>query len=447
MRLQPGSRVAVVGGGPAGSLFSHFLLRTLSMSGVHVSLDIFEPRLFTHSGPSGCNHCGGVVSESLVQILATEGINLPAEVVQRGIDSYQMHMDVGQVQISTPLQEKRIAAVYRGNGPRQAPPQMSVGFDRHLLEMAVAGGANWRHQLVSSVERHGGLWRIGCTEGEGGTYDLLVVASGINSALLPILAEAGIGYRPPVPLRTFIAEFHLGKSVIEAYLGSSMHVFLLDIPGLSFAALIPKGEYASLCMLGNKIDDRMIEAFLNSPEVRECFPEGRVPPNVCQCLASVNVQPAQRPYGDRFVFIGDSAVARLYKDGIGSAYRTAKAAAATCGLQGISAADFQAGYRPACRSLVRDNAIGRFIFWVCHLIQVLRFTRRGVLRMVEREQSIPGMQPRMSGILWDVFTGSAPYSSVLLRTLHPLFLGSLLWNLLVANLPGRASVSRRVRVT
>ncbi len=447
MQLKDGSRVAVVGGGPAGSLFSYFLLRTLSMSGVHVTLDIFEPRLFTHSGPSGCNHCGGVVSESLVQILAMEGINLPAEVVQRGIDSYQMHMDVGQVQISTPLMEKRIAAVYRGNGPRNAPPRMGAGFDRHLLDMAVMVGANWRHQLVSGVEKSGDGWRIGCAGGEGGTYDLLVVASGINSALLPILDEAVIGYRPPTSLRTFIAEFHMGKSVIEANLGSSMHVFLLDIPGLQFAALIPKGEYVSLCMLGDRIDDRMIETFLGSPEVRECFPKGHVPQNVCHCLASINVGPAQRPYGDRFVFIGDSAVARLYKDGIGSAYRTAKAAAATCSLQGISASAFRAGYQPTCRSLTRDNAIGRFIFAVCHLIQKLRFSRRGVLRMVEKEQSIPGKHPRMSSILWDVFTGSAPYTSVLLRTLHPAFLVSLLWNLFVANLPGAASTSREVHPT
>ncbi len=447
LRLMEGSRVAVVGGGPAGSLFSHFLLRTLSMSGIRVELDIFEPRLFSHSGPSGCNHCGGVVSESLVQILATEGVILPAEVVQRGIDSYQMHMDVGQVRISTPLQEKRIAAVYRGNGPRHAPPRMSTGFDRHLLEMAVQGGANWRHQLVTSVVREGAQWRLGCAEGEGGSYDLLVVACGINTALLQILAETGLGYRPPKPLRTFIAEFHLGRQVIESTLGTSMHVFLLDIPGLQFAALIPKGDYATLCMLGDPVDEKMIDTFLNSREVRDCFPEGRVPVNVCHCLAAINVGAAQRPYGDGFVFIGDSSVARLYKDGIGSAYRTAKAAAATAALQGISAADFRAGYQPACTALLRDNMIGRFIFMVCHLIQKLKFTRRAVLRMVEHEQSIPGRAPLMSSVLWDVFTGSAPYSSVLLRTLHPAFLGNLAWNLVVANLPGVSVSDKEVRAS
>ena len=45
----------------------------------------------------------------------------------------------------------------------------------------------------------------------------------------------------------------------------------------------------------------------------------------------------------------------------------------------------------------------------------------------------------MSSVLWDVFTGSAPYREVLLRTLHPFFLARLAWNLLAANIwiPGR----------
>jgi len=446
-KLTDGSRVAVIGGGPAGSLFSYFLLKTLGMAGTRITLDIYEPRLFSHSGPAGCNHCGGVVSESLVQLLATEGINLPPGVVQRGIDSYQMHMDVGQVRIETPLHEKRIAAVYRGNGPRHAPPAMSTGFDRHLLELAGTNGATWRQQLVTGVVRRGDQWQLECATGAGGNYDLLVIATGLNTALLPIMENSFAGYRRPRPLRTFIAEFRLGRALIEATLGTSMHVFLLDLPGLQFAALIPKGDYMTLCMLGDPVDEEMINAFLNSEEVRDCFPDRRVPDNVCQCLANINVKPAHRPYGDGIVFIGDSGVARLYKDGIGSAYRTAKAAAMTCALRGITEPDFRTGYRPALRSLERDNAIGQLIFAVCHLIQKLRFTRRAVLRMVQLEQSIEGRRPLMSSVLWDVFTGSAPYTSVLMRTLHPAFLAGLAWNLLVANLPGANRDARRVTVS
>jgi hypothetical protein len=85
----------------------------------------------------------GIISESLVQHLAAEGINLPPTVVQRGIDSYYLHMDVGSVRIETPLHEMRIAAVHRGAGPRGAKlPLRFRGFDGYLLELAEAKGAN-----------------------------------------------------------------------------------------------------------------------------------------------------------------------------------------------------------------------------------------------------------------------------------------------------------------
>jgi hypothetical protein len=48
----------------------------------------------------------------------------------------------------------------------------------------------------------------------------------------------------------------------------------------------------------------------------------------------------------------------------------------------------------------------------------------------------------MSGVLWDLFSGSASYTNVLLRTLHPAYIGSLLWNLVAGNLPGRSGRGR-----
>ena len=102
LELTDGSRVGVVGGGPAGSFFSFFLLSMAKSIGLDVAVDVYEPRLFTHRGPAGCNHCGGIVSESLVQMLAAEGINLPPTVVQQGIESYVLHTDQGDVRIQSP---------------------------------------------------------------------------------------------------------------------------------------------------------------------------------------------------------------------------------------------------------------------------------------------------------------------------------------------------------
>ena len=53
-----------------------------------------------------------------------------------------------------------------------------------------------------------------------------------------------------------------------------MHVFLLNIPGLEFAAIIPKLNCATVCLLGDDIDKDVFQAFLDSPEVRSVMPAG-----------------------------------------------------------------------------------------------------------------------------------------------------------------------------
>jgi hypothetical protein len=121
------------------------------------------------------------------------------------------------------------------------------------------------------------------------------------------------------------------------------------------------------------------------------------------------------------VFIGDCGVARFYKDGIGSAYRVAKAAATTAFFQGISAVDFDRHYWPVCRALRTDNIIARVVFAFARQIQMRRFTRRAVLRMIAREQRKESGQSLMSMVMWDMFTGGAPYQEILLRALHPAF--------------------------
>jgi flavin-dependent dehydrogenase len=117
LKLEDGSRVAVMGGGPAGSIFSYFLLDLAEKVDLKLEVDIYEPRDFSQAGPSGCNMCAGIISETLVQMLAVEGISLPPTVVQRGMDTYILHTRMGKTSLETPHLEKRIAAVFRGAGP------------------------------------------------------------------------------------------------------------------------------------------------------------------------------------------------------------------------------------------------------------------------------------------------------------------------------------------
>ena len=83
LKLNNGSRVAVIGGGPAGSFFSYFLLDMAERVDLKINVDIYEPRNFDVPGPSGCNMCGGVIYESLVQSLAVEEINLTTPAPRR----------------------------------------------------------------------------------------------------------------------------------------------------------------------------------------------------------------------------------------------------------------------------------------------------------------------------------------------------------------------------
>jgi hypothetical protein len=106
---------------------------------------------------------------------------------------------------------------------------------------------------------------------------------------------------------------------------------------------------------------------------------------------------------------------------IGAAYRTAKAAATTAIFEDVAASDFQKQYAPPLRNIVTDNAFGRVVFMVTRVIQKMPVLRRGVLRMIAREQRAANRAWRTSTVLWDTFTGSAPYREVFLRTLHPGF--------------------------
>lgn len=440
--LQDGSRIAVIGAGPAGSMFSYFLLNMAEVVGPDVSVDIFEPRHFCHRGPAGCNHCGGIVSESLVQRLATEGIMLPDGVVQRGIESYTLHMDVGDVEIATPLMEKRIAAIYRGNGPLDSEPLDTQSFDGYLLELAQQKGAKLVRRLVTNISREEAIVRVHCADQYSDDYDLVVVATGVNSRFMESLENRTEGLRRPGRTKTFICEFRLGGKVIRESFGPSMHVFYLDIPRLKFAALIPKGDYVTLCLLGTDIDDELMEQFFNSPEVKNCFPGGMIPNHACHCYPRINIKAAKPGYADRVVMIGDSGTTRLFKDGIGAAYRTAKAAAKTALFHGVSAEDFKNHYAPVCRAIDFDNQVGRVVFGFGTLVQRARFARRGVLRMTANEQKQTARPRRMSSVLWDLFTGSAPYTDVFWRTLHPAYIVRLLWNLVAGNMPGSAARNR-----
>jgi len=174
--------------------------------------------------------------------------------------------------------------------------------------------------------------------------------------------------------------------------------------------------------MGENINKELVSSFMNAPEVRRCFPPDweMEKSKSCQCFPKINTQSALQPFADRVVLVGDCATTRLFKDGIGAAFFTAKAAASTAVLEGVSAEDFKQFYWPACKRISRDNALGKMIFAVTGLIKKIPIAKRALTRLVAEEQHKPGDKRYMSGILWDTFTGSSPYQDIFVRMLNPL---------------------------
>ncbi len=437
--LRDGSAIAVIGGGPAGSFFSYYALEYARRFDLDIRLDIYEAKDFTKIGSSGCNHCGGIISESLVQQLATDGVVIPSDIIQRGINTYTMHTEQGTRVIHTPTDEHRIASVFRGCGPKGCLDKSQRGFDNYLLNLCEKSGARIIRKKVTSLERLEDGIRVGCTKSEPEEYDLVVGAVGLSTKTLDLFQEVCPSYTQPGITRTYISEFFMKPSDIDESFGSSMHVFLLDLPQITFGALIPKENYVTLVLLGEDIDKDIVENFINSEQVRSCFPKDfpveRAMP--CKCYPFINVKQGNHAYADRVVLIGDSASSKLYKNGIGAAFVTGKAAASTAVFEGISEAHFEKYYAPVCKGLDRDNKAGKFIFWVTRLIQKSPVLKRGVLEQVRREQGKPGSSQDLSAALWDTFTGSAGYVDILKRFLRPTLLAGLISSLLSSNIWSR----------
>lgn len=430
--LEDGANIAVVGGGPSGSFFTYFALDFADRYGLDINIDIFEAKDFTCSGPAGCNHCGGIISESLIQTLSTEGIILPSNVIRRGIETYTMHVEQGTTIIETPLREQRIASVFRGFGPKGSEADIYESFDNFLLNLCVKKGANKIIDRVNEVSRMPDGILLKTKNSFEKKYDLVVSAVGLNKHTYELFRNVCSSFLPPKTTKTFIGEIYLDSEVIDEYFGNSMHVFLLKLPHIKFGALVPKGQYVTLVLLGSDINKSVVSGFLSSKTVRDCFPPGtdieKLMP--CHCYPSINVQGAKSAYDDRVIIIGDTASSKLYKNGIGAAYITAKAAAKTVIFEGISGREFKKHYQPVCNKLDSDNGVGKFIFFATGIIQKSAILKRGVLSMVISEQKKAGDQRRMSSVLWDTFTGSAPYKDIFVRFIHPKLLLYFLWHTL-----------------
>lgn len=421
MPLADGAEIAVIGGGPAGSFFSIYALKLAKDLGKKIHLKIFDRKTFTHQGPPGCNMCAGVISEAMVQHLAIDDINIPTNVVQRSIDTWCFHTTQGEVYVKSPrLQQRGIATTYRGGGPKGSGGKDIVSFDEFMLQKAFEEGASIEHTVIDEIKLVGNKPTLYSRKQPVMKPDLLVGAFGVNARTVEKFEGLGFGYSPPHTTRCMQAEIELGTEWVNKYFGNAIHYFLLNLPGVKFSVVIPKNNHATISLIGKELNKETVKTFVTHPVVQRMLPEGwKLPDKFCYCYPKMAISAAKKPYTDRIVIVGDAASTRLYKDGIGSAYFTGKAAAHITMLYGIGEADFAEHYLPTCKAIDKDNMVGRLLFTVNDLISSIPSLSRGHLRAVCHEQEDPSGDTPHTEILWDMFNGSRSYKDIFYSAIRP----------------------------
>jgi flavin-dependent dehydrogenase len=431
MRLRAGSRIAVVGGGPAGSFFAHFARSWADRLGLPISITIFDGKDFLERGPKGCNLCAGVIAASLESELRGEGLSLPEQRIISRVEGYALHVEDDILRLTCEENTNcAIATVFRGNGPRYASFPDVVSFDDYLLSWARDRGAKVIARSVLGIRPPSSPSNpLTVLYGEKHSpqrfdADLVVGAFGVNTHLIREIRKLGLGYVPPKTLTTFQAEVKLGQDEVVRLFGNDIHVFFPPSRSIRYATITPKKDYVTITAICKKnASPEMVREFFELETIRRLLPPAR--PH-CFCFPRIVVSAARRAFGDRLVLIGDAGFCRHYKNGIESAFRTARLAADAAFGRGIDAASLSDGYdRPARRLIARDNLYGRALFGLNDIISAIPLLSRTHIFMAKKETG--GRAGRkIRSILWNMFTGAVSYRQIFLAALDPRLQISLL---------------------
>jgi flavin-dependent dehydrogenase len=332
--------------------------------------------------------------------LATLELSLPKEVIQSELRAYSVHVDGDIIHINQPDARRRIVSVYRGGGPHLLTGEPPASFDRYLLSQACMRGARLVQACVTKVTNE--KVPVVSTSRESYPADLVVLATGVssNNPLSP-----SFGYRGPV------TEIMVQDEVLrpDSWPSDEVNVYLKHPSGMIFGVLTPKGRCLNVSLLGHGLTQDAVTRFIDSLKMGQ---DQKELAGLCGCAPRIAVRPAKGFFGDRWVAVGDAAVSRLYKDGIGSAFFTAKTAMRVAMSDGITKHAFRKGYLPYCKSIAADNMYGRLLFRLWEITLKTPFLLEGWKRAVLSEMGFPSDQRIHMRILWGMLTGDEPYKDL-----------------------------------
>lgn len=420
-KLSSGSRIGIIGGGPAGSFTALFLLLYAKKLNYSLVIHIYEPRDFSQAGPHGCNQCAGILSSSMLRNIKELEIDIPTSVIQSRITSYRLISHFGEMVVHNP-ETGDIFSVFRGGGPLKHPLGAQASFDYFLLEEATKRGAEVIKEKVNGFQSRPEPAIL--IEEKFIPYDLVVLAAGVESGKIMAI---GSKYIPPVTQLMSQDELYVPDQGGQM-LGSTVPAFLLPDPDFVFGTMVPKGNFINISLLSRAKRPPKISAFLQEEQVKKILSFGFE--RSCGCSPRISIKESQNFFDYNFVAVGDSSVTRLYKDGIGSALLTARQAAHTAVFHGISRRYFRKYYYPLCRSLIIDNRIGYLIFGLQERLKRSPAFFSAYSSLISEEWLKKGENHPFSLILWGMFTGSYSYKRIILTAFSPRVFLRLLYRIL-----------------
>ena len=445
LRLTKSASIVIIGGGPAGAFSALNILRKSKAIGLDLKVQIIERRrchpLFGQPGHlRGCNYCAGGISPRLNVVLKELGLELPQELIKNKIQSITVQSYWKNIQFKTPV-GRQMLAVYRGSLPTHRRDGFH-NFDAFILEQCVKEGCSIIEAEVTHLEySEKGTLLVSINESHKQKIldaDFVVYAGGVNYKpghalsqipLVKNLMQLIPDFSPPTVRHALVFEVelqreyeqHLDGEIFFSEYGSK------SLP-LEMCSIVPKGQFATVVLIGKAIDHLkdhsqfigVIEEFLALPNIQKLFPGKVQLANICICNPNMVIGTAKHPFADRIAIVGDMATARLYKDGIMTAYQTSRALADTLLHLGVDAESLRRGYWPEIQKVKDDNRYGRLIYGLHNIVFGSSIWSRIIYQAIisERKTHLKA-ERKLEKILWHVASGDDLYKNIFTSIIHP----------------------------
>ncbi|MCD4721335.1 MAG: hypothetical protein K8S13_15960 [Desulfobacula sp.] len=456
LTLQDGSRIVVLGGGPAGAFFAIHLLRQAKKVHQNISVTIIDKRMALEPSRhihefKGCNFCAGIISPRLQKELVRSSIQLPSEVICEKFTHIWIHGLWKNFPFKVPAGQS-IFSVFRGTLPskREGGTQ---GLDAFFLKKAVEQGADIINGEAQTIQYSPGnkpsvmikppLEDVFTIES-----DFICICTGINSNPGKEFKEdrfwrsyQGINplFTPPKLRPTLIFELKPGSRYLKKYMYKELYIIVSRAKkiNLEHIALIPKGEYLTVALVGKSIDRasfpedtaQIIQTVMSLSRIQNILPHitPENTPIACTCYPYMAVAPCNGSFSDRIAMAGDALGARLYRDGLFSAFISARALAQTVIHKGVDKKSLSDGYGWVRRWLKTDNQYGKFVINVLQAVLKFPLLNRILYQTFATEMKFKQRDKwPLGGVLWKVGSGDADYKDVFKALIRgPVFLSIL----------------------